>query len=103
MNPRRLEAEPLRDSLLAVSGKLNPEMFGPGIFPRIDPDVINTGSRPRWPLDAKDDHDTWRRSVYIFVKRSALLPLIQLFDCPPTVVSGPTGAVPTGPPRAPAL
>src|SRR5215831_10246086 len=56
MNPRRLEAEPLRDSVLAVSGKLNPEMFGPGIYPRIDPDVINTGSRPRWPLDAKDDH-----------------------------------------------
>jgi mono/diheme cytochrome c family protein len=103
MNPRRLEAEPLRDSVLAVSGKLNREMFGPGIYPRIDPDVINTGSRPRWPLDAKDDHGTWRRSVYIFVKRSVLLPLIEVFDCPATVVSGPTRAVSTVSPQALAL
>ncbi len=103
MNPRRLEAEPLRDSILAVSGKLNPEMFGPGIYPRIDPDVVNTGSRPRWPLDAKDDHDTWRRSVYIFVKRSVILPLIEVFDCPATVVSGPARAVSTVSPQALAL
>ncbi|HEU0178409.1 MAG TPA: PSD1 and planctomycete cytochrome C domain-containing protein [Blastocatellia bacterium] len=103
MNPRRLEAEPLRDGILAVSGKLNREMFGPGIFPRIDPDVINTGSRPRWPLDAKDDQSTWRRSVYIFVKRSVLLPLIEVFDCPATVVSGPTRAVSTVSPQALAL
>jgi mono/diheme cytochrome c family protein len=103
MNPRRLEAEPLRDSVLAVSGKLNSEMFGPGIYPRIDPDVINTGSRPRWPLDAKDDQSTWRRSVYIFVKRSVLLPLIEVFDCPATVVSGPSRAVSTVSPQALAL
>jgi hypothetical protein len=103
MNPRRLEAEPLRDSVLAVSGKLNPEMFGPGIYPRIDPDIINTGSRPRWPLNAKDDHSTWRRSVYIFVKRSVLLPLIEVFDCPATVVSGPSRAVSTVSPQALAL
>jgi mono/diheme cytochrome c family protein len=103
MNPRRLEAEPLRDSILAVSGKLNPEMFGPGIYPRIDPDVINTGSRPRWPLNAKDDQGTWRRSVYIFVKRSVILPLIEVFDCPATVVSGPSRAVSTVSPQALAL
>ena len=103
MNTRRLEAEPLRDSILAVSGKLNREMFGPGIYPRIDPDVVNTGSRPRWPLDAKDDHSTWRRSVYIFVKRSVLLPLIEVFDCPATVVSGPVRAVSTVSPQALAL
>jgi hypothetical protein len=102
-SPRRLEAEPLRDSMLAVSGKLNPEMFGPGIYPRIDPDVINTGSRPRWPLNAKDDHSTWRRSVYIFVKRSVILPLIEVFDCPATVVSGPSRAVSTVSPQALAL
>jgi cytochrome c553 len=103
MNQRRLEAEPLRDSVLAVSGKLNPEMFGPGIYPRIDPDVINTGSRPRWPLDAKDDYSTWRRSVYIFVKRSVILPLIEVFDCPATVVSGPSRSVSTVSPQALAL
>src|SRR5262245_65802084 len=103
MNPRRLEAEPLRDSVLAVSGKLNPEMFGPGIYPRIDPDIINTGSRPRWPLDAKDDEATFRRSVYIFVKRSVLLPLIEVFDCQVTVVTAPVRSVSTVSPQALAL
>jgi hypothetical protein len=103
MNPRRIEAESIRDSILAVSGKLNPQMYGPGIYPRIDPDVINTGSRPRWPLDAKDDHSTWRRSIYIFVKRSVILPLIEVFDCPATVVSGPVRAVSTVSPQALAL
>ena len=102
-NPRRLEAELIRDSMLAISGKLNKEMFGPGIYPRIDPDIINTGSRPRWPLDAKDDHSTWRRSVYIFVKRSVLLPMIEVFDCPATTVPGPVRAVSTVSPQALAL
>lgn len=102
-NPHRLEAEVIRDSMLAVSGKLNPQMFGPGIYPRIDPDIINTGSRPRWPLDAKDNEATWRRSVYIYVKRSVLLPMIEVFDCPATTVSGPVRAVSTVSPQALAL
>src|SRR5262249_22790399 len=72
-------------------------------YPRIDPDVINTGPRPRWPLYAKDDHSVWRRSVYIFVKRSVLLPLIEVFDCPATVVSGPVRAVSSVSPQALAL
>jgi cytochrome c553 len=102
-NPRRLEAEVLRDSLLTISGKLNQTMYGPGIYPRIDPDIVNTGSRPRWPLDAKDDDATFRRSVYIFVKRSVLLPLIEVFDCPVTVVSVPVRPVSTVSPQALAL
>ena len=100
---RRLEGEIVRDSILAVSGKLNPQMFGPGIYPRIDPDIINTGSRPRWPLDAQDNESTWRRSVYIFVKRSVLLPMIEVFDCPVTTVSAPVRPVSTVSPQALAL
>ena len=103
MNPRRLEAEAIRDSILVVSKKLNPEMYGPGIYPRIDPDIINTGSRPRWPLDAKDNNDTFRRSIYIFVKRSVPLPLVEVFDCPVTVVSSPNRATSTVSPQALAL
>jgi mono/diheme cytochrome c family protein len=103
MNPQRLEAEAIRDSLLVISNKLNPQMYGPGIYPRIDPDIVNTGSRPRWPLDAKDNHDTFRRSIYIFVKRSVLLPMIEVFDCPVTVVSAPNRATSTVSPQALAL
>ncbi len=102
-NARRLEAEVLRDSILAVSGKLNTEMFGPGVYPRIDPDIINTGSRPRWPLDAKDEHATFRRSIYIFVKRSVPVPLLEVFDCPVTVVPSPVRATSTVSPQALAL
>jgi hypothetical protein len=102
-NPQRLTAEALRDSILAISGKLNKEMYGPGIYPRIDPDIINTGSRPRWPLDAKDEHATFRRSVYIFVKRSVILPMLEVFDCPVTVVTAPARAVSTVSPQALAL
>jgi hypothetical protein len=103
MNPRRLEAELIRDGVLMVSGKLNREMFGPGIYPRIDPDVVNTGSRPRWPLDAKEAPEVWRRSIYIYVKRSVLVPLIEVFDCPVTTVSAPTRSVSTVSPQALAL
>ncbi len=103
MNPHRLEAEILRDSILAVSGKLNRKMGGPGIYPRIDSSVISTGSRPRWPLDVKEGADEWRRSVYIFVKRSVLVPLIEVFDCPVTTVSAPVRSVSTVSPQALAL
>ncbi|MDX2032998.1 MAG: PSD1 and planctomycete cytochrome C domain-containing protein [Blastocatellia bacterium] len=103
MAPRRIEAEELRDSILAITSKLNLEMFGPGIYPRIDPDIVNTGSRPRWPLDAKDETATFRRSVYIFVKRSVPLPLLEVYDCPVTVVPAPMRASSTVSPQALAL
>jgi cytochrome c553 len=103
MNPRRLEAEAIRDSMLVISNKLNPQMYGPGVYPRIDPDIIGTGSRPRWPLEAQDNHDTFRRSIYIFVKRSVPLPLVEVFDCPVTVVTAPNRATSTVSPQALAL
>jgi hypothetical protein len=57
---RRLEAEVIRDSLLAVSGQLDARMFGPG--------TLDEGSR--------------RRSIYFTVKRSKLVPMMQVFDAP---------------------
>lgn len=102
-NPHRLEAEVIRDTILAMSGKLNPTMGGPGIYPRIDPSVIASGSRPRWPLEAREESAVWRRSVYIFVKRSVLVPLIEVFDCPVTTVSAPIRSVSTVSPQALAL
>ena len=57
--PQRLEAEIIRDSLLAVGGTLDPTMYGPSI------------------LD-----NTPRRSVYLRVKRSELIPFMTMFDAP---------------------
>lgn len=58
--PRRLEAEAIRDAMLAVSNELDPTMFGPGT---LDPQMK-------------------RRSVYFFIKRSQLIPMMMLFDWP---------------------
>lgn len=80
--PKRLEAEAIRDSMLFASGKLNPTMFGPGVKPRIHPSIIATGSTPKWPVVDKEGPEHWRRSVYVFIKRSVLHPLMEGFDAP---------------------
>jgi hypothetical protein len=63
--PRRLEAEAIRDSVLAVSGELDETMYGKGSL----------------------DSSMKRRSVYFFVKRSRLIPEMMLFDWPESLVS----------------
>ena len=80
--PLQLEAESLRDSILAVSGSLNRQMFGPPVRPPIAPEAINSRSADRWPKNAVDGPDTWRRSVYVFAKRSIRLPMLETFDAP---------------------
>lgn len=64
-SPRRLDAEPIRDSMLAISGLLDLTMYGPGT---LDPNMK-------------------RRSVYFFIKRSQLIPMMMLFDWPEHLVS----------------
>lgn len=63
--PHRLEAEAIRDNLLAVSGTLDPAMYGPG--------TLEETSR--------------RRSIYLTVKRSKLVPMMQVFDAPDALSS----------------
>ena len=61
--PRRIAAEAIRDSLLSVSGRLESTMYGPGT----------------------PDQNSLRRSVYLTVRRSQLIPVLQLFDAPDAV------------------
>jgi hypothetical protein len=63
--PRRLEAEAIRDALLAVSGTLDSTMYGPGTL----------------------DGNSPRRSIYLTIKRSEMVPLLQLFDAPESIQS----------------
>ncbi len=79
---KRIEAEALRDGILHVSGKLNRDMFGPGVKARIQPSLIATGSTAKWPMITQEGPEHWRRSVYLFVKRSVLHPLMEGFDAP---------------------
>jgi hypothetical protein len=85
--PRRLEAEALRDSILEVSGKLNPQMYGPGVFQPVPPELILSRLGQSYPTQIEDGPDLWRRSVYSFVKRTVPSPLTQIFDGPDTSAS----------------
>ncbi|NBR83893.1 MAG: DUF1549 domain-containing protein [Verrucomicrobia bacterium] len=87
MNSQRLEAESLRDSILAISGKLNAQAGGPGIKPRIRADLLTASQRNKWPALASEGPAQWRRSVYIYVKRQLLMPMMELFDAPTTTDS----------------
>jgi hypothetical protein len=79
-NLRRLEAEAIRDAMLAVSGRLNREMHGRGIFPELSPAVLSTQSMPGRGWDKSPPAQRHRRSVYIFVKRTLGVPLLESFD-----------------------
>jgi hypothetical protein len=79
MNRQRLDAESLRDAVLAVSGKLDLKMYGPGfeLFRFTD------DHSPIYDhLDAAKIHDpaTYRRTVYRFVVRSVPNPLLDCLD-----------------------
>lgn len=75
----RLEGEVIRDSLLALGGRLNPKMEGPGIFPPIPEDVFK-GAKG-WRVSARPE-DHVRRSVYIFARRNLRFPFLEVFDAP---------------------
>ncbi len=87
--PKRLDSEAMRDALLAASGRLNHRMFGPPIRPFIPTSAMATRSRDKWPEDIEEGPEHWRRSVYIFVKRSIRFPMMEAFDAPdPTASCG---------------
>jgi mono/diheme cytochrome c family protein len=83
MRPRRLEAEVLRDTLLAVSGTLNPAMYGPAFKAPIPADaMVARNLKDPYPKDVPDGPAVRRRSVYLFHKRIVPYPLLQAFDAP---------------------
>ncbi|MEM6691615.1 MAG: PSD1 and planctomycete cytochrome C domain-containing protein [Planctomycetota bacterium] len=79
---RRLDAEELRDTMLAVSGQLNLQSYGPSIYPELSREVLLSQSKPGqgWYPSAPDQQN--RRSVYVHVKRSLIMPMMAEFDFP---------------------
>ncbi len=79
-NRRRLEAEAIRDSVLAVSGKLDLTMGGPGWQDFV---VEHPEHSPHYEYGLADPEDakTWRRSVYRFIVRSQTQPWMTSLDC----------------------
>ena len=84
---RRLSAEELRDSILAVNGTLNLKMHGPSIYPALSREVLATQSVPGKGWERSDPMEQSRRSVYIHIKRSLLVPMLSNFDFPDPDVS----------------
>ncbi len=78
MNPRRLDAESVRDAVLSVSGKLNPEMFGPGYRDF----EYQEEYAPVYRYITPDAPDLWRRSVYRFAVRTTTHQFLTTLDCP---------------------
>jgi len=74
---RRLEAEAIRDAVLAVSGRLDPVLFGPPVTVHMTEFVIGRARPKSGPLDGDG-----RRSVYGSVRRNFLSPLMRSFDMP---------------------
>jgi len=82
MPRQRLEAETIRDAILATSGKLDRTLGGPGVYPYINPDLFESSSKRNWPGKPDDDPSTWRRSIYVHSKRSIRYPMFETFDQP---------------------
>jgi hypothetical protein len=80
---KRLDAEEIRDSLLAASGELNDKIGGPAVFPALPSNVIvgnNTfDDNPLWRV-SKDLSDHNRRSLYVFTRRSVPYSMLEVFD-----------------------
>jgi hypothetical protein len=98
---RRLRAEEIRDSVLAVNGTLNlKQMFGPSIYPVIPSEVLAGQSRPGqgWGKSSREERN--RRSVYIHIKRSLPVPILAAFDAPDPDVTCPVRFATTQPTQA---
>ena len=97
---RRLDAEQLRDSLLAVSGRLDSRLGGPSIMTPVEADLVNLLYKPsQWEV-AANVADHHRRSVYLIAKRNLRLPGLELFDQPDLATSCSRRASSTHAPQA---
>ena len=94
--PRRLEAEAVRDAMLAISGQLNPQVGGPGYRPF----KIESFNSAFYNLIDVDTPDFNRRSVYRINVNSAKDPLLDVLDCPDPSVKTPRRLTTTTPLQA---
>ena len=98
--PHRLEVEAIRDSMLLVSGRLNRKMYGPPMHPFIPREaLLNHADKTKiWP--AFDEASASRRTVYAFIKRSLLVPFLEVLDLCDVTQTTPQRKVTTVPTQA---
>jgi hypothetical protein len=99
-NRRRLEAEEIRDAMLAVSGSLNLKTGGPSVMVPIEKELVAALYKPaQWQVH-KDPREHDRRSIYLLAKRNLRLPFMEVFDAPDFQVSCPRRESSTHAPQA---
>ena len=78
---RRLEAEIIRDAIMASSGGIDLTVGGPPVFPYIPAEILAGQAHGRWD-NHPDGPAVWRRSVYVYRRRSLVFPFFETFDLP---------------------
>ena len=80
--PQRLEAEAVRDVILATSGGIDLKVGGKPIFPYIPQEILDTAVLfGRWDNQV-DGPEVWRRSLYVYRRRTLSFPFFETFDLP---------------------
>ena len=80
--PQRLEAEALRDTIMTVSGTVDLSVGGRPIFPHVPQEILETSKGNGHWENNPDGPAVWRRSVYVFRRRSLGFPFFDTFDLP---------------------
>lgn len=98
--PHRLEVEAIRDSMLFVSGRLNRRLYGPPMHPFVPrAALLSHADKTRiWPEFNEDSAS--RRTVYAFIKRSLLVPFLEVLDLCDVTQTSPQRKVTTVPTQA---
>jgi len=103
MNRRRLEAEEIRDAVLHTAGQLSGKMGGPPVvLPLSKEEFLGIREPELWPITL-DPREHTRRSVYLYVKRSFKMPMLETFDVPDPAMSCARRESSTVPPQALAM
>jgi Protein of unknown function (DUF1553)/Protein of unknown function (DUF1549)/Planctomycete cytochrome C len=96
---QRLDAEIIRDGILAASGSINLMIGGPPVFPPLPKELLTSVSHGVWKEEA-DGPGVWRRSVYVYRRRGLAFPMFQVFDLPEQNVSAGARTLSTVPTQA---
>ncbi len=86
--------------MLAVSGQLNPKRFGPAMKPGIPKAALEANTDKEKVWQASDEHEASRRSIYAFIKRGLVVPMLETLDLADTVSSCPQRQVTTVAPQS---
>jgi len=97
--PQRLDAEIVRDSMLAAGGNINLEVGGEPIFPYIPKEILAGQYRGKW-ANTPEGSAAWRRGVYVYQRRSLPYPMFDAFDHPDMNVTSGARHVSTVPTQA---